>query len=141
MARLQARLRRWFPPVEIVDEECRWLRAADRWLRAYFSGRMTTPAALRLDLRGAPFERRVWQALLEIPLGETRTYGQLARRLGAPRAARAVGAANGQNPVSIIVPCHRAVGADGSLVKYGGGLQRKRWLLDHEAGKFRPRSP
>ncbi len=141
MERLEARLARWFLPHEIVDGESRWLKAADRWLAAYFDGRMAKPESLKLDLRGTPFEQRVWQALLEIPPGETRTYGSLARQLGAPRAARAVGAANGQNAVSIIVPCHRAVGANGSLVNYGGGLQRKRWLLDHEAGNFWPRPP
>ncbi|MCA9677318.1 MAG: methylated-DNA--[protein]-cysteine S-methyltransferase, partial [Myxococcales bacterium] len=83
---------------------------------------------------GTPFQLAVWDALLAIPYGATESYGALARRLGRPHAARAVGAANGQNPISIIVPCHRVIGADGSLTGYGGGLPAKRWLLAHEQG-------
>ncbi len=85
-----------------------------------------------MRLQGSPFQRRVWQALLEIPYGATTTYGELALRLGKPGAARAVGLANGRNPFAIVVPCHRVVGARGALTGYGGGLERKRWLLDHE---------
>jgi O-6-methylguanine DNA methyltransferase len=133
--RLNARLARWFPAHQIVDGHARWIEAAERWLRAYFEGRNRGLGALKLDLRGTPFERSVWQALIGIPSGETRTYGDLATQIGSPRAARAVGAANGANPISIIVPCHRAVASDGSLVKYGGGLHRKAWLLEHEAGR------
>ena len=87
---------------------------------------------LPLAPRGTPFQQRVWAALCDIPYGGTLSYGQLAARLGAPSAARAVGLANGRNPVSIIVPCHRVVGADGSLTGYGGGLDRKRRLLAFE---------
>lgn len=87
---------------------------------------------LPLALRGTPFQRRVWSALGTIPYGETLSYGQLAERLGVPTAARAVGLANGRNPVGIIVPCHRVVGANGSLTGYGGGLDRKRRLLAFE---------
>ena len=87
---------------------------------------------LPLAIEGTPFQRRVWTALGEIGFGETMTYGDLAQRVGAPTAARAVGAAVGRNPISIIVPCHRAVGADGSLTGFAGGLARKRWLLEHE---------
>ena len=97
----------------------------------------TAPAASSTSsyaLAGNPFELRVWDALLEIPYGETASYGQIARRIGAPDAARAVGLANGRNPVAVIVPCHRVIGADGSLTGYGGGLDRKRLLLDLEAG-------
>ncbi|MEU5211509.1 methylated-DNA--[protein]-cysteine S-methyltransferase [Streptomyces sp. NPDC020742] len=100
-------------------------------LEAYFRGELTT-FDLPLALRGTPFQRRVWAALCTIPYGETLSYGQLATRLGVPSAARAVGLANGRNPVGIIVPCHRVVGADGSLTGYGGGLDRKRRLLAFE---------
>jgi methylated-DNA-[protein]-cysteine S-methyltransferase len=89
---------------------------------------------LPLKLEGNPFELSVWSALRQIPYGETASYGEIARAIGHPDAPRAVGAANGRNPVAIIVPCHRVIGADGSLTGYGGGLERKRFLLDHEAG-------
>jgi methylated-DNA-[protein]-cysteine S-methyltransferase len=102
-------------------------------LREYFAG-TRTEFDLDLDMRGTDFQRKVWDALLTIPYGETRSYGEIARQIGRPDRARAVGAANGQNPVSIIVPCHRVIGSDGSLVGYGGGLERKRILLDLEAG-------
>ncbi|MGX1757114.1 methylated-DNA--[protein]-cysteine S-methyltransferase [Streptomyces lydicus] len=105
--------------------------AAIDQLRAYFRGELTT-FDLPLALRGTPFQRRVWAALGTIPYGETLSYGQLAERLGVPTAARAVGLANGRNPVGIIIPCHRVVGANGSLTGYGGGLDRKRRLLDFE---------
>ena len=88
---------------------------------------------LPLQAAGTEFQHRVWTALVAIPYGETTTYGRTAASIGAPRASRAVGLANGQNPISIIVPCHRVVGADGSLTGYGGGLDAKRWLLSHEA--------
>jgi methylated-DNA-[protein]-cysteine S-methyltransferase len=87
--------------------------------------------------RGTPFQEAVWTALLDIPYGETEGYGALAARLGRPGAARAVGLANGRNPVAIMVPCHRVVGASGALTGYGGGLERKRWLLAHEAATAR----
>ncbi|MFJ1733343.1 methylated-DNA--[protein]-cysteine S-methyltransferase [Streptomyces sp. NPDC088254] len=106
---------------------------AEDQLQAYFAGELkefTLP--LRLD--GTPFQRGVWAELRKIPYGETRTYGDLAHALGAPTASRAVGLANGRNPVGIIVPCHRVVGADGSLTGYGGGLDRKRRLLSFESG-------
>ncbi|HEX2412118.1 MAG TPA: methylated-DNA--[protein]-cysteine S-methyltransferase [Solirubrobacteraceae bacterium] len=101
-------------------------------LDAYFAGELET-FDLDLDPHGTPFQRRVWDALLEIPFGETISYSEVARRLGDPRLVRAVGLANGRNPISIVIPCHRVIGADGSLVGYGGGLDRKRWLLEHEA--------
>lgn len=100
-------------------------------LGEYFSGSRTT-FEVALAPQGTPFQRRVWSALLEIPYGVTESYGELARRLGDANLTRAVGLANGRNPISIIVPCHRVVGADGSLTGYGGGLERKRWLLVHE---------
>jgi methylated-DNA-[protein]-cysteine S-methyltransferase len=103
-------------------------------LAEYFAGERTE-FDLPLHMIGTRFQRRVWAALCEIPCGETTSYGALAESLGAPGAARAVGLANGQNPVSIIVPCHRVIGADGSLTGYGGGLDAKRWLLSHETAQ------
>jgi O-6-methylguanine DNA methyltransferase len=135
-ARLQRRLQRWFPAYEIANEETPILARTRDWLSAYFAGVSAEPpatAGLALDLRGAPFEQRVWSALVEIPAGATCSYGAIAVKLGAPGASRAVGAANGANPVSIIVPCHRVIGSSGQLTGYGGGLDRKKWLLDHEA--------
>jgi methylated-DNA-[protein]-cysteine S-methyltransferase len=105
---------------------------ATRQLREYFAGERTV-FDLPLAPRGTEFQRRVWMALREIPAGETRSYGQIAARLGQPTASRAVGAANGQNPLAVVVPCHRVVGANGTLTGYAGGLDRKAWLLDHEA--------
>jgi methylated-DNA-[protein]-cysteine S-methyltransferase len=104
-----------------------------RQLEEYFAGVRRT-FEVPLELAGNPFERRVWAALLEIPYGTTVSYGEIARRVGEPTAARAVGLANGRNPIAVIVPCHRVIGADGGLTGYGGGLERKRLLLDLEAG-------
>ncbi len=104
-------------------------------LRAYFEGRS---ARFRTPLApvGTAFEQRAWTALRDVPAGETRSYGEQARALGRPTATRAVARANGANPIAIVVPCHRIIGADGSLTGYGGGLWRKRWLLDHERRAF-----
>jgi methylated-DNA-[protein]-cysteine S-methyltransferase len=98
---------------------------------AYFAGELTE-FDVELDLRGTEFQQRVWKALLTIPYGETRSYGEIAEQIGAPGAARAVGLANGRNPVAIVVPCHRVIGANGSLTGFGGGLGRKRTLLELE---------
>jgi methylated-DNA-[protein]-cysteine S-methyltransferase len=100
-------------------------------LEAYFAGELTD-FDIELDLRGTEFQQRVWKALLTIPYGETRSYGEIAEQIGAPGAARAVGLANGHNPIAIVVPCHRVIGAGGSLTGYGGGLDRKRTLLELE---------
>jgi methylated-DNA-[protein]-cysteine S-methyltransferase len=109
------------------------LDEAARQLAEYFDGdRQRFDLPLRME--GTPFQRKVWQALCDIPYGETTSYGQLADRIGQPTAARAVGLANGRNPVSIVVPCHRVVGSDGSLTGYGGGLGNKQRLLDLERG-------
>jgi methylated-DNA-[protein]-cysteine S-methyltransferase len=102
-------------------------------LTDYFASKRTV-FEVPLTMTGNAFQRRVWRALQEIPYGETISYGELARRIGVPSAFRAVGVANGQNPISVIVPCHRVIGADGSLTGYGGGLERKRLLLELEAG-------
>jgi methylated-DNA-[protein]-cysteine S-methyltransferase len=107
------------------------LPAAARQLREYFAG---SRRAFDLPLRmaGTEFQQRVWRELIQIPFGETRSYGQLAKRLDNPNGSRAVGLANGRNPIAIIVPCHRVIGADGSLTGFGGGIDRKEWLLTHE---------
>ena len=102
-------------------------------LTAYFEGRLTC-FDLELDPRGTPFQLAVWQELARIPSGETISYGELARRIGRPSASRAVGAANGVNPLPIIVPCHRVIGSSGALTGFAGGLETKRWLLAHETG-------
>ena len=109
-------------------------------LDAYFAGELTE-FDVELDLAGTEFQRRVWEALRTIPYGETRSYGELADQVGKPGAARAVGLANGRNPVGIIVPCHRVIGADGTLTGYGGGLDRKQSLLDLERDRRAPRLP
>ena len=119
------------PPDDAVTDDAWFKDVADQF-DAYFGGELST-FDLELDLLGTPFQRRVWTQLCEIPYGETISYGELARRVGNPNASRAVGLANGRNPVAIIVPCHRVIGADGSLTGYGGGLERKTWLLEHES--------
>lgn len=101
-------------------------------LKAYFNGDLHVLDEVSVNTGGSAFQQRVWQELREIPVGATWTYGQLASRIGDPKASRAVGHANGQNPVSIIVPCHRVIGAGARLTGYGGGLERKHWLLLHE---------
>jgi methylated-DNA-[protein]-cysteine S-methyltransferase len=101
-------------------------------LRGYFKGDLACLGAIKWRVAGTPFQRKVWTALPKIAAGTTTSYGRLAAQLGMPRAVRAVGHANGSNPISVVLPCHRLIGANGSLVKYGGGLERKRWLLQHE---------
>ncbi len=98
----------------------------------YFSGNLNAIDGLPVETGGTRFQREVWQALRGIPCGTTTSYGELARRIGRPAAVRAVGLANGANPVAVVVPCHRVIGSNGSLTGYGGGMERKRWLLDHE---------
>jgi methylated-DNA-[protein]-cysteine S-methyltransferase len=125
----------WFPDDrQTTAPQPTWRRDAgvftevSRQLDAYFGGELTE-FKLNLDPHGTPFQRRVWDALRTIPYGVTTSYGKLAAALGDPRATRAVGLANGRNPIPIIIPCHRVIGADGSLTGYGGGMQRKQWLL------------
>jgi methylated-DNA-[protein]-cysteine S-methyltransferase len=115
----------------------RVLLAAQRQLEEYFSGKRTQ-FDLPLAPSGTAFQQQVWRALLEIPYGKTWSYQRLARAIGRPTAMRAVGACNGRNPIAIIIPCHRVIGADGSLTGYGGGLPMKRWLLAHEAARAQP---
>ncbi len=100
----------------------------------YFAGELAILDTLPVKTTGTPFQREVWHALRTIPCGTTISYSQLAQQIGRPTATRAVGLANGSNPVGVIVPCHRVIGANGSLTGYGGGMHRKRWLLDHECG-------
>jgi methylated-DNA-[protein]-cysteine S-methyltransferase len=107
------------------------LPAAARQLKEYFAGKRRE-FDLPLRMEGTEFQQRVWRELTKIPFGETRSYGQLAKRLNNPNGSRAVGLANGRNPIAIIVPCHRVIGADGSLTGFGGGIDRKEWLLTHE---------
>jgi methylated-DNA-[protein]-cysteine S-methyltransferase len=114
--------------IEAEDKRHPVLLEAERQLKEYFAGRRTR-FTLPLDLSGTPFQQQVWRALLTIPFGETRSYAQIARQIGKPGAARAVGAANGRNPVSIVAPCHRVIGATGGLTGYGGGLDVKARLL------------
>ncbi|WTI18399.1 methylated-DNA--[protein]-cysteine S-methyltransferase [Streptomyces sp. NBC_00820] len=113
------------------DDSLPAFAAAEEQLKAYFAGELTE-FTLELSLGGTEFQRKVWHQLTLIPYGETRTYGQLADELGNPGASRAVGLANGRNPIGVIVPCHRVIGSTGSLTGYGGGLDRKRRLLDFE---------
>jgi methylated-DNA-[protein]-cysteine S-methyltransferase len=113
-----------------VRDDGQFARAASQ-LQAYFADELQR-FDLALAAAGTAFQQKVWRALRDIPFGETRSYGEIARAIGSPTASRAVGMANGRNPISIIVPCHRVIGADGSLTGYGGGIERKRWLLGHE---------
>lgn len=111
--------------------------AARRAVEAYFEGDHAAIGAVEVVTGGTAFQRKVWAALRDIPRGATEGYGALAARIGLPKAVRAVGMANGANPIGIVVPCHRVIGADGSLTGYGGGIERKRWLLAHEGAAFR----
>ena len=105
-------------------------------LKAFFAGELAAIDDIPVESAGTPFQRKVWKALRKVPAGQAWTYAKLAARIGHPEAVRAVGAANGANPVSIVVPCHRVIGSDASLTGYGGGLARKRWLLTHEGAAF-----
>lgn len=107
-------------------------------LTGYFKGDLDRLNEIRWRVAGTPFQRKVWRALPKIRPGATMSYGELAAKLGMPRAVRAVGHANGANPLSVVVPCHRLIGANGALIKYGGGLERKRWLLEHEGVMLKP---
>ena len=120
------------PPEGAVEGASRILDAAVTQIREYFAGARTT-FDLPLDLGGTPFQQKVWLELGSIPFGTTISYGEQARRVGRPKAARAVGAANGRNPVPVVLPCHRVIGSGGALTGFGGGLDTKRTLLRHEA--------
>ena len=129
-ARMHLLLRRHYGSPALTDGPVQAAIAAA--LTGYFEGDHAALADIPTETAGTAFQRSVWGALRAIPPGETRSYGALAAQLGRPGAARAVGLANGANPIAIVVPCHRVIGADGALTGFGGGLHRKRWLLDHE---------
>ena len=126
---VETTLERWYPG---EPRARRAVAAVRSMLSRYFAGECAAIDAVAVELNGTAFQKKVWQALRRIPTGSTISYAELARRIGEPAAVRAVGAANGANPVALVVPCHRVIGSDGSLTGYGGGLERKRWLLVHE---------
>ena len=130
--RLHQLLRRQYDADAVRFQAASRLSAASRSLQAYFDGDTGCLVGLAVATNGTAFQRTVWDALRQIPPGQTVSYGALAARIGRPGAMRAVGLANGANPVSIVVPCHRVIGANGTLTGFGGGLERKRWLLAHE---------
>jgi methylated-DNA-[protein]-cysteine S-methyltransferase len=125
-----ATLRRWYPDEAFGSAE-ESAAVVDR-LASYFAGETTVLDGIEVEMNGTPFQRRVWEALREVRAGTTMSYAGIARRIDSPSAVRAVGAANGANPIAIVVPCHRIIGSGGSLTGYGGGLDRKQWLLRHE---------
>ena len=131
--RMRRLLRRHWGEVELA--EGRAPAAVRSAVEAWFGGDLTALDGLKVRTNGTDFQRAVWAALRAIPAGETRTYGQLAAAIGSPRAVRAAGLANGQNPIAVIVPCHRVIGANGALTGYAGGLERKQWLLAHEGAR------
>jgi len=130
-SRMHRLLTRYYPGYELQAGPApeNLLRA----LQAYFGGKLDALKSVPVAMGGTEFQRKVWKGLQTIPVGTTSSYGQLASQLGHPQASRAVGAANGANPIGIVVPCHRVIGANGSLTGYGGGMARKQWLLHHEA--------
>jgi methylated-DNA-[protein]-cysteine S-methyltransferase len=130
--RMQRLMRRYYRDAIVSLREMTRKSPARRALDAYFAGELTAIDALQTATNGTPFQREVWAALRRIPTGRTLSYGALAKKIGRPAAVRAVGLANGANPIAIVVPCHRVIGANASLTGYGGGLERKRWLLAHE---------
>ena len=134
-ARLQKFMRRRFGAVTFVKTTrlSPAMRQVRDHVRAYFAGDIKALDKIEVDLGGTPFQKQVWQQLRRIRPGKTASYGELARKVQRPQASRAVGAANGANPIALIVPCHRVIGSDGSLTGYAGGIDRKRWLLEHEA--------
>ena len=123
---------------EVAERESGDPAGAVTRLERYFAGDRHALDGQRVRPHGTAFQQRVWSALCEIPAGETRGYGELAIAIGHPNSSRAVGAANGSNPIALIIPCHRVIAADGSLHGYGGGLHRKQWLLAHEGASFKP---
>jgi methylated-DNA-[protein]-cysteine S-methyltransferase len=119
------------PQDGVEDESVAPFPETKQQLTAYFSGTLTE-FDLPIQMQGTVFQQRVWEALKTIPYGTTMSYGELAQQIGQPKASRAVGLANGRNPLSIVVPCHRVIGANGTLTGYGGGIERKQWLINHE---------
>lgn len=136
--RMRQLLRRQYPGMLVELQSSASRSVATGAMLSYFDGDIAAPRSLEVVTGGTPFQRDVWGALREIPAGTTMSYLQLATRVGRPSAVRAVGLANGANPVSVVIPCHRVIGSDASLTGYGGGLQRKRWLLEHEGALHSP---
>jgi methylated-DNA-[protein]-cysteine S-methyltransferase len=130
--RLQRLLSGYYRPNEIRLERAPQATRARGCVEAYFEGDLRAIDAIPVAMAGTSFQREVWEALRRIPVGSTTTYSGLAMQLGRPKATRAVGLANGANPIGVIVPCHRVIGADASLTGYGSGIPRKKWLLEHE---------
>ncbi len=126
-AQCEAWAQRWIPDAHVVDHSAELIRVAEQ-VNAYLDGSLRE-FTIPVDLRGTPFQVQVWRALLDIEYGTVRSYADIAKMIGKPNAVRAVGAANGANPVPVIVPCHRVIGSDGTLTGYGGGLELKEWLL------------
>ena len=131
---IRATLQRWYPGESI--EHRRDPAGAATALAKYFSGQLDALDAIDVELNGTRFQQRVWQTLRSVRAGRTASYSEIARIIEAPMAVRAVGAANGANPVAVVVPCHRIIGSNGSLTGYGGGLKRKEWLLRHEGRRL-----
>ena len=133
--RMHKLLERQYGKGKVVLEKAQKSSDAARAINRYFKGDLDAIKSVKTANGGTEFQRKVWKSLRAIPAGHTTSYGVLARSLGLPQAARAVGLANGANPIAIVVPCHRVVGANGSLTGYGGGMHRKEWLLAHEAAR------
>ena len=130
--RMHRLLRQQYKHTQVTIQSATQASPAAQVLQAYFAGDIAAIDSLPVATGGTDFQRQVWSALREIPAGQTLSYGELAQRIGRPKAVRAVGLANGANPVGVVVPCHRVVGSNGALTGYGGGLHRKQWLLAHE---------
>lgn len=139
-ARMHRLLRLHYGPDAVRLSQGHATSTAAQRLTQYLAGDLGAIDAIAVKTNGTEFQRKVWAALRKIPAGETTTYGLLAAKLNRPKAVRAVGRANGANPVGVVVPCHRVIGADSSLTGYGGGLERKRWLLGHEGVRLQVRS-
>jgi methylated-DNA-[protein]-cysteine S-methyltransferase len=131
---VRSALERWYPGPQVVEADDPG--GAVSVLSRYFDGDLNSLDEIEVELHGTAFQQRVWMALRGVTAGTTTSYAKLADRVGSPSAVRAVGAANGANPVAIVLPCHRIIGSNGSLTGYGGGLDRKRWLLQHEGARL-----
>jgi methylated-DNA-[protein]-cysteine S-methyltransferase len=132
--RMRALLRRHYGEHGFSLEAATAPRRVTRALQQYFAGNLTAIDTLPVRTAGTPFQREVWDALRKIPCGTTTSYAEIAAQIGRPAAIRAVGSANGSNPIGLVVPCHRVIGSNGALTGYGGGIHRKSWLLQHESG-------
>lgn len=141
IARMERLMERYYGPGAVSLKETAERHPVSERLQAYVEGDIAAIDGIETATTGTAFQRKVWAALREIPAGQTWSYGRLAQHVGEPGAARAVGLANGSNPIGVVVPCHRVIGANGTLTGYGGGIERKRWLLRHEGAAFRDVEP